>query len=190
MTLLNFFVDYGSLRKRFGLPLGQRALDNSTTFSINTDHRTGGAHCRCRRPPSPAKAAMARILVTDGDLAARRMIELTLRRHGFRVIATPGGPALEAVEAFSFDAMIVDLPPAGGDDIDAIHILRRNAPDVPIIAVTRSGGPPPTTANLPEHAARLGVACCLQEPFTPGDLVAAVEACLARRRERPGIHRQ
>jgi DNA-binding response OmpR family regulator len=133
---------------------------------------------------------MVRILVTDGDLAARRMIEFALRRRGFRVIATPGGPALEAVEAFAFDAMIVDLPPGRGGDIDAIRILRRNAPDVPIIAVSRSGAPPPVAADLPDHAARLGIACCLHEPFTPGDLVAAVEACLARRRKRPDIHRQ
>jgi DNA-binding response OmpR family regulator len=133
---------------------------------------------------------MARILVTDGDLAARRMIELALRRRGFRVIAAPGGPALEAVEAFAFDAMIVDLPPARGGDIDAIRILRRNAPDVPIIAVNRSSAAPRTAADLPGHAARLGVACCLHPPFTPGDLVAAVEACLARRRQRPGILRQ
>ena len=133
---------------------------------------------------------MARILVTDGDHAARRMIEVTLRRRGFRVIATPGGPALEAVEAFAFDAMIVDLPAAGGGDSDAIGVLRRNAPDVPIIAVTRSGAPPRAAADLPGHAARLGVACCLHEPFTPGDLVAAVEACLARRRQGPGVHRR
>jgi len=118
------------------------------------------------------------------------MIELTLRRRGYRVIATPGGPSLEAVEAFAFDAMIVDLPLARGSNIDAIRILRRNAPDVPIIAVSRSGAPPPAAADLPGHAAQLGVACCLHEPFTPGDLVAAVEACLARRRERRRIHRQ
>jgi two-component system, OmpR family, alkaline phosphatase synthesis response regulator PhoP len=133
---------------------------------------------------------MARILVTDGDLAARSMIEVALRRRGFRVIATPGGPALEAVEAFAFDAMIVDLPPATSGNIDAIRILRRNAPEVPIIVVTRSGAPPRTAADFPGHGAHLGVACCLNEPFTPGDLVAAVEACLARRRARPDLHRR
>jgi DNA-binding response OmpR family regulator len=124
---------------------------------------------------------MARILITDDAPAARRAIALALRRQGFRVIAAPGrGPALDAVEAFAFDLMIVDVPAGSDAALEAIRTLRRNAPDVPIIATTsvaRGAG------DLDRDAARLGIACTLREPFTPLELLAAIKACLGRRHE-------
>ena len=132
---------------------------------------------------------MPRILVVDDDASIRTTIEHVLRRAGYDAIAAPCGQAgLEAVEAFAFDLVIVDMLMPGIDGLQTIEALSRTAPDVPIIAMSgfffdRSLGPAPDLLGL---ATTIGVNYCLHKPFRNEELLAAVSGCL----EAARAHRQ
>jgi CheY-like chemotaxis protein len=124
---------------------------------------------------------MARILVVDDQTAVRNAIKAMLEHHGYTVILAEGGrAALGAIEAFAFDAVVVDLIMPGMDGLETIKIFRDSAPRVPIIAMSgyafRGGS---SDRDFFRMALDLGAACCLQKPFRPRDLVDAIETCRA-----------
>jgi CheY-like chemotaxis protein len=124
---------------------------------------------------------MARILVIDDQLPVRNAIKVALEHEGHTVIAAEGGSAgLNAIEAFAFDVVIVDLIMPGMDGLDSIRTFRENAPRVPVIAMSgyafRGGS---SDRDYFRMAIDLGASCCLQKPIRPRDLIEAVETCCA-----------
>ena len=69
---------------------------------------------------------MERILVVDDEQPVRETLGLLLRQEGFRVVvAECGHTAVRAIEAFTFDVVIVDIVMPGMDGIETIGILRQ-----------------------------------------------------------------
>ena len=80
---------------------------------------------------------MERILVVDDEQPVRDTLGLLLRQEGFRVVvAECGHTAVSAIEAFTFDVVLVDIVMPGIDGLETIAILRQDAPDVSIIAMS------------------------------------------------------
>lgn len=122
---------------------------------------------------------MARILVIEDDVDVRNTIHATLKCRGYHVVlAGCGHSGVAAIEAFAFDAILVDafMPTTNG--LETIRILRQCAPEVPIIAISGyvfhlSSS---TTPDLLHMSLDLGVSSYIRKPFEPWELIKAVEA--------------
>ena len=126
---------------------------------------------------------MARILVVDDEAIVRKTIQSWLEREGFDVVcAKDGRDALAAIGASEIDVVVIDIFMPGMGGREAIRALRQRAPTVPIIAISgyMFGDTAGEEPDFLAMATDIGVAYCLQKPFRPRHLLAAVEACLGK----------
>jgi CheY-like chemotaxis protein len=130
---------------------------------------------------------MARILVIDDEVSVRDTIRLILENRGHHVVvAECGRRGLAAIEAYAFDAVIIDIFMPGMDGFETIGILRQSAPKVAIIAISgyafrEVSWPVPDFLKM---ACELGATCCLLKPFKAWEIIKAVEtSCGAVRAE-------
>jgi len=123
---------------------------------------------------------VARILVVDDDIAARRAVRAALERAGHTVVfAECGHRGAEAIEAFAFDVALVDIFRPGMDGLDTIRAFRESAPTLPIIVMSGyvfrgASGPAPDFFRM---AVDLGAATCLHKPFKATALLRALNFC-------------
>ena len=122
---------------------------------------------------------MERILVVDDEQPVRDTVGLLLKQEGYRVVvAECGHTAVSAIEAFTFDVVIVDIVMPGMDGIETIGILRQDAPDVSIIAMSgHAAGSGLAEQDFLRTAVERGATCCLRKPFTRDQLIDAIEFC-------------
>ena len=126
---------------------------------------------------------MARILVVDDDAMIRVVVKDILERRGHAVVlAECGHDGAEAIEAYAFDIAIVDIFMPGMNGLETIKTFRQSAPRLPIIVMSGyafrdAGGPAPDFLRM---AVDLGAAACVRKPFSPADLLHAVQTCMAR----------
>jgi DNA-binding response OmpR family regulator len=124
-----------------------------------------------------------RILVIDDDSSVRATIKLILASQGFDVIgAGSGGAGLTLLRhaPFSFDLLICDVVMPGMDGVKTIKAVLAHKPTLPIIAISGarlrlSGASPLEMFSL---APGLATVKCLQKPFRPRELLAAVTSLL------------
>lgn len=125
---------------------------------------------------------MTRVLVVEDDRSVGAAIQMILSREGCETVhASNADVGISAFESCRFDLAIVDifLP-----DISGLRIIaefRRQAPAIPIIAM--SGfifrGSMDPALDLSTMALRAGAGACLRKPFASRQLVAAVHMSLA-----------
>jgi len=118
-------------------------------------------------------------LVADARIESAKLVALTLRRAGFRIVTASDGPGtLARVAETSPDLVLVDedLPNLSGHDV--LRELRATHP-VPIILLGHRGAPADVAAGL-----NLGADDYVTYPFDPTELAARARAVL--RRSRPG----
>ena len=85
-----------------------------------------------------------------------------------------------AIEAFTFDFIIVDIFMPGMNGLETIKIFRANAPSVPIIAMSGyAAGSGFVDNDFFRIAMELGATCCLRKPFSREQLVDAIAFCRA-----------
>ena len=122
---------------------------------------------------------MERILVVDDEKPVREAVGLLLKGEGFRVVvAECGHTAVSAIEAFMFDVVIVDIVMPGIDGLETIRILRQDAPDISIIAMSGyAAGSGLNEGDFFRTAMERGATCCLSKPFTREQLLDAIEFC-------------
>jgi len=122
-----------------------------------------------------------RVLVVDDDPVVCVAIEVCLTRQGFEVTVADGGEAgMRALEASSFDVMLIDVFMPHMHGVDSIRMFQDRQPDLPVIAM--SGYAFANAERVPDFlrmTIELGAACCLRKPFTPNALLASVNQCLA-----------
>jgi DNA-binding response OmpR family regulator len=115
---------------------------------------------------------MPRILVVDDQADVRAMIAIVLRVHRFEIVeAASGAAALKAFEGTSFDAAIVDIFLDGINGFDLITMMRERVSDLAVVAISGMA-----TLDFVSQWPELANVVCLQKPFRPNDLMAAVEA--------------
>jgi DNA-binding response OmpR family regulator len=121
----------------------------------------------------------ATVLVVEDEPSIAEVVELYLKRAGFKVkVAGDGQAALEAVEQQMPDLVVLDimLP-----NIDGLEITRwlRDQGDVPIIILTARRGEADRIAGL-----EMGADDYVVKPFSPQELVSRVRAVLRRTMDR------
>jgi CheY-like chemotaxis protein len=122
-----------------------------------------------------------RILVVDDEKSVRNALAALLRQEGYRVVVVESGHvAVEAIEAFTFAFIIVDIFMPEMNGLDTIRVFRANAPSVPIIAMSGyAGGSGFVDNDFLRSAMDFGATCCLRKPFSREQLVDAIEFCRA-----------
>jgi len=120
---------------------------------------------------------MERILIIDDEPQIRSMLRLMLERDGYEVVEAPDG--IEGIRAYRqnpADLIITDLIMPHKDGIGMIIELKKEFPDVKIIAMSGGG------LNKPEGylkgAQKLGAACTLTKPIDREEMLRAVRNTL------------
>ncbi|MFO0747973.1 MAG: ATP-binding protein [Myxococcota bacterium] len=154
------------------------APGEGATFAVLLPRAPRPALGRSRSPaPGFALKSVARtVVLVDGDDDVRRLLGDVIGRRGLRVIAAASGAQalVLAREAAHVDLVATDLGPGGLDGPELVRRLRLVHPGVPALFI---GGHADATAL----AAALGSAhaTLLPKPFSPAELIRAVEALLA-----------
>ena len=122
-----------------------------------------------------------RILVVDDEKPVRETLAALLRQEGYNVvIAECGHTAVEAIEVFTFDAVIVDIFMPGMNGLDTIKVFHAGAPHVPIIAMSGyASGSGFVDTDFFRTAMDYGATCCLRKPFSREQVLDAIEFCRA-----------
>jgi len=122
---------------------------------------------------------VTRILVIDDEADIRDGFAMILERAGYVVGTAANGREGVALHKVSpFDVVIADLFMPVQDGIETIIDLRRDFPDIKIIAVS-GGGRRGLAKNFLSSATMFGADLALTKPISIADLCNAVEEVLA-----------
>ena len=117
-----------------------------------------------------------RVVVAEDESLIRIDIVETLEDNGFEVIAeaADGEKAVALVEELRPDLVVMDVKMPLLDGISAAEIINRKklAPVVLLTAFSQR--------ELVERAAEAGALAYVVKPFTPNDLIPAIEVALSR----------
>jgi DNA-binding response OmpR family regulator len=120
-----------------------------------------------------------RILIVDDEPHVRASLVVGLRAYGFEVVGADGAASgLRQFEASHFDVVVIDIYMPDVDGVKFIKTLRERTPNLPTVAISGVGlGKSERTAleYLPKLPG-LSEIVCLQKPFRPPELVAAILA--------------
>ena len=120
---------------------------------------------------------MALILIIDDEPQIRSMLKLMLERDGYEVAeASDGIEGIRIYRQNPADLIITDLIMPNKDGIGVILDLKKEFPNVKIIAMSGGG------LNKPEGylkgAKKLGAACTLTKPIDRGEMLRAIKEVL------------
>ena len=122
---------------------------------------------------------MATIFVVEDEPQVQDVVRLTLSHAGHEVVeAVSGDKAIEITNGRRIDLAIIDYRLPGISGLDCLRSLRALHPLLPAIVITGY-------ASIPNaiEAIRVGVSDYLPKPFTPRELLQAVERTLRFRKD-------
>jgi len=121
---------------------------------------------------------MASILIIDDDSGFRKMIRHMLEKEGYQVLeASDGNEGIEVYHSKKVDLVITDIFMPEKEGIETIIDLRRDNPDVKIIAV--SGGGWKGDFDALKIAEAFGVQKAFEKPFERDEMLKTVSRLLA-----------
>lgn len=121
---------------------------------------------------------MAIILVIEDEPLVRDTIRLSLETAGYKVIiASDGREGVSILKRTKVDIIVTDLIMPEQEGLETIRIVRRDHPDVKIIAI--SGGGRHIGTDYLKAASLLGAHFALRKPFAMAHLKECVAECLA-----------
>jgi two-component system alkaline phosphatase synthesis response regulator PhoP len=113
---------------------------------------------------------IGKVLVVDDDVAVLTLLSDALTDASYEVsTAQDGVHALRMAQAQSFDVLLTDLFMPNLDGIEVIQILRKQQPNLRIIAISGL-----CRGNFLEVAELLGANDTLLKPFSSSQLLASV----------------
>jgi CheY-like chemotaxis protein len=115
------------------------------------------------------------ILIVDDEELVRNVLHQKLERMGYDTCgAADGKEAVRALRTVPFDLVITDIIMPGMDGLETIRFLRKEQPNVKIIAIS-------ATSNhlYLENACGLGADRVFQKPLKLADLAVAVNELIA-----------
>lgn len=117
---------------------------------------------------------MKHILIVEDERPISDLMEMNLRLAGYRTMQVfDGKAALEALNAGTFDLMLLDLMLPGIDGLELLREIRERR--LPVIIVSARAG-----LNDRVKGLAAGADDYLVKPFEPLELVARVEALIRR----------
>lgn len=132
-----------------------------------------------RRAEPPGNGVAPRVLVIEDEAAVREALAEVLGQHGHVALAAADGEeGLAIVHREAVDVVIADLALPGRSGLEVARAVKRIRPGTPVILVTAWPGRLDATA-----VEASGVERVLEKPTDAAQVVEAVEALLAARRE-------
>lgn len=124
----------------------------------------------------PESVAAKRVIVAEDESLIRIDIVETLRDHGFEVIAeaADGEKAVALAEELRPDLVVMDMKMPLMDGISAAEILTKKK-IAPVVLLTAF-----SQRELVERASEAGALAYVVKPFTPSDLIPAIDIALGR----------
>ena len=123
-----------------------------------------------------AEGTMPSILVVDDEDQIRQLIRETLEQAGYHVAeARDGKEALDQYRLAPADVVIMDILMPEQDGLETTATLRREFPNVKVIAIT-GGSDMIGILNFLDVAKMLGAHRVLQKPFEMKTLLDTVQA--------------
>lgn len=122
------------------------------------------------------QAARTRVVVAEDESLIRIDIVEILQDHGFEVVgeAGDGEKAVALVEELRPDLVVMDVKMPLLDGISAAEIIgKKNL--APVVLLTAF-----SQRELVERAAEAGALAYVVKPFTPNDLIPAIDIALSR----------
>lgn len=133
--------------------------------------------------PDAQSAPRASVLVVDDEPTIAEVVARYLVRAGYRTQVANDGPQALALSARSRpDLVVLDIMLPGIDGLEVMRLLNgdRECPPARVILLTAKGAESDRIIGL-----RRGADDYVVKPFSPGELVARVEAVLRRERTAP-----
>jgi two-component system response regulator ResD len=116
-----------------------------------------------------------RVLVVEDEPMVAEVVERYLRRDGYSVnVVHDGSVAMDAVDSFQPDLIVLDLMLPGTDGMEICRRVRARSA-TPIVMLTARGEEVDKLVGL-----QIGADDYLTKPFSPRELVARVKAVLRR----------
>lgn len=124
---------------------------------------------------------MMKVLVVDDELVVREMMMEMIKPAGYEVIeATNGKDAFEVCNNEHVDLIITDIVMPEKNGIDLIMNVKKEFPDIPVIAVSGGGGITGRYDYL-EIAKLVGAKNIIRKPFETHELRTAVSEAIENR---------
>jgi AmiR/NasT family two-component response regulator len=125
---------------------------------------------------SPTSPASKRVVVAEDESLIRIDIVEILRDNGFDVVgeAADGEKAVALATELKPDLVVMDVKMPLLDGISAAEILTKNR-IAPVVLLTAF-----SQRELVERAAEAGALAYVVKPFTPNDLIPAIDIALTR----------
>jgi CheY-like chemotaxis protein len=118
-----------------------------------------------------------RILLLDDDVVFRRVLKGFLEDAGYAVTELHDGRDVTHICCdLNIDLVLTDLLMPEREGLETIEDLKRNKPELPVIAFSGAAQDEPDSRL--EHAKRLGAACTLEKPFHPSRLLEIIRSLL------------
>lgn len=115
-----------------------------------------------------------RLLIVDDDPAIRGVMERWFVRRGFIVsVACDGVEAVQQCRTGTFDLVTMDLEMPRMNGVEAIRVIKRENPEIPVIVVTGY-------AHGAEALRGETIEAVLAKPLRMAEIEAAVRAVLDR----------
>ncbi len=119
---------------------------------------------------------MARVLVVDDDDTVANVVVSYLERGGHDATRVADGrAALESIQAYPPDLVVLDLMLPEIDGLEVCRRLRSTVPDLPVIMLTALGEAEDRIAGL-----EVGADDYVTKPFSPRELVLRIDSVLRR----------
>ena len=120
---------------------------------------------------------MSRILIIDDDDLIRQMLRAVLEREGYDVLdASDGREGLRVFMKNPVDLVVTDLVMPEKEGLEIIIELRRNFPDLKIIAI--SGGGTVGGSQYLDVAGKLGADKIMGKPLKLREFIAIVKGLM------------
>lgn len=117
-------------------------------------------------PLGRASVDAPRILVVEDDTDIRQLLQDCLQAKGYRVQSVvDGARALEAMQAETFEGMILDIGIPSMDGMDVLQQIRRWDQQMPIVIVTASGSKESAVRTI-----GMGAQAYMLKPFNVNEL--------------------
>ena len=121
-------------------------------------------------------APEARLLVVDDEPNIVELLAASLRFSGFEVATAPGGrEALDLLEEYEPDLIVLDVMMPGIDGLTVVRRLRERGEQVPVILLTARDATEDRVAGL-----TVGGDDYIVKPFSLDEVVARIRAVLRR----------
>lgn len=123
---------------------------------------------------------MARVLLIDDDRRLREMLCRMLAGEGHAIIeADNGSSGLVRLREQPADLVITDILMPEQEGLETIIVIRRDFPNVKIIAISGGGSQSHMINNYLSYAKTFGANYALAKPFTLWELLEAVRRTLS-----------